>query len=47
MAAFPVEKLESLVLAVAKRELKHITWLGGLIGVVIGLGQVGYLWFMS
>jgi uncharacterized membrane protein YheB (UPF0754 family) len=40
VAAFPVEKVEALILEVARSELQAITWLGGLLGVVIGLGQV-------
>jgi len=47
VAAFPVEKLEELVLAVAKRELNAITWLGGALGVILGLGQVLYLWLSA
>jgi len=47
VAAFPVARLETLVLDVARRELVAITWLGGLIGVLIGLGQVCYLWFLT
>ena len=39
VAAFPVEKLELLILEVADRELKTITWLGGVLGVIIGFGQ--------
>ena len=35
--AFPVETLETLVLEVASRELRMIEWLGGLLGVIIGL----------
>jgi uncharacterized membrane protein YheB (UPF0754 family) len=40
VAAFPVEKLESLVLEVAARELRAIEWLGGLLGLLIGVLQV-------
>lgn len=39
VAAFPVEKLEALILEVAARELQTITWLGGVLGVLIGFGQ--------
>lgn len=45
VAAFAVEKLESLILEVAGRELKAIVVLGGLIGLLIGLAQVGFLWW--
>lgn len=40
VAAFPVEKLERLVLQVAARELRAIEWLGGVLGVLIGVVQV-------
>lgn len=47
VAAFPVERLESLILEVASREMRAITWLGGVLGVLIGFGQVLYLWFLA
>lgn len=40
VAAFPVEKVERLILEVAAKELRAIVWLGGLLGLLIGLGQV-------
>ena len=40
VAAFSVETLESLVLEVASRELTAIVWLGGVLGALIGVGQV-------
>jgi uncharacterized membrane protein YheB (UPF0754 family) len=40
VAAFPVEKLEALVLEVAQRELRSIEVLGGVLGFVIGVLQV-------
>jgi len=43
--AFAVEKLERLILEVARRELKAIVVLGGVIGCLIGLAQVGFLWW--
>jgi uncharacterized membrane protein YheB (UPF0754 family) len=46
VAAFPVEKLEALVLEVARRELRAIEVLGGVLGVLIGLGQVLVLRFL-
>jgi len=39
VAAFAVEKLESLILEIAARELTAIVWLGGVLGVLIGFGQ--------
>lgn len=47
VAAFPVEKLESLVLEVASRELRAIEVLGGVLGGLIGLGQVFLLWALG
>ncbi len=43
VAAFPVPRLEQLVLEVARRELRAIEFLGGLLGVLIGLAQVALL----
>lgn len=40
--AFPLEELERLTLEIAKKELKHIEYLGGLIGFFIGTIQ----WFL-
>ncbi len=37
--AFPLEELERLTLEIAKKELKHIEYLGGLIGFFIGTIQ--------
>ena len=36
---FELDKLEKIILAIAKKELKHIELLGGLIGFLIGLLQ--------
>jgi uncharacterized membrane protein YheB (UPF0754 family) len=47
VAAFPVEKLESLVLQIAARELRAIELLGGLLGVIIGVGQVALLYLLG
>lgn len=44
VAAFEILKLERLVLEVASRELRAIVVLGGVLGVIIGLLQVGFLW---
>jgi uncharacterized membrane protein YheB (UPF0754 family) len=45
VAAFAVEKLEALILEVASRELRAIEVLGGVLGVLIGLVQVAFLWW--
>lgn len=47
VAAFPVEKLEILVLQVASKELRAIEILGGVLGIIIGLGQVLLLQFLE
>lgn len=44
VAGFAIEKFEALILEVASRELRAIEVLGGVLGVAIGLLQVGYLW---
>jgi uncharacterized membrane protein YheB (UPF0754 family) len=44
VAGFAIEKLESLILEVARRELRAIEVLGGVLGVLIGLLQVGFVW---
>lgn len=44
VAAFEILKLERLILEVANRELRSIVVLGGVLGVLIGLAQVGFLW---
>ncbi len=43
IAQFDLDKLETLVKQVASRELRAIEWLGGILGFVIGLAQVGIL----
>ena len=43
VAAFPSEELESLILGVAKRELRAIEIWGALLGALIGLLQAGLL----
>ena len=45
VTAFSVLELEALILRVARRELKSIVRLGGVIGLCIGLCQVGFLWW--
>ncbi|MCB9872021.1 MAG: DUF445 family protein [Planctomycetes bacterium] len=47
VAAFPVHTLEDLVLQVARRELRAIEILGGVLGVIIGLGQVALLYLIA
>jgi uncharacterized membrane protein YheB (UPF0754 family) len=47
VAEFPVERIEQIVLEVASRELRAIVLLGGLLGVVIGVGQVFVLWALA
>ena len=41
---YPLEKLEALVLSVAKHHLKTIELFGAVIGFVIGVGQAIYFW---
>jgi uncharacterized membrane protein YheB (UPF0754 family) len=43
VAEFPVERLEELILLVAKKELRAIEILGGVLGALIGLLQAGIL----
>jgi uncharacterized membrane protein YheB (UPF0754 family) len=43
VAAFPVARLEELVLAVAHQELRRIEVLGGGIGALVGLAQAALL----
>jgi uncharacterized membrane protein YheB (UPF0754 family) len=45
VSGYPVEKLEELVLSVAKHHLKTIELFGAAIGFVIGVMQAGYLYF--
>lgn len=47
IATFSIEKLESLILEVASRELRAIEWLGGVLGVLIGLVQVLLVWLLG
>jgi uncharacterized membrane protein YheB (UPF0754 family) len=39
VADFPVERLEEMVLSISKKEFKMITYLGGLLGGIIGAFQ--------
>jgi len=43
VASFPVERIEELVLEVARKELRAIELLGGVLGVLIGFVQVAVL----
>jgi len=45
VASFAIEKLEALILDVASKELRAIEVLGGVLGVLIGAAQVGFLYF--
>jgi len=42
---YPLEKLEDLVLSVARDQLKTIEIFGAVIGFFIGLAQAIYFWF--
>ena len=42
---FPMEKIEQIVFSVAEKELKHIEYIGGFIGLVIGFFQ-GILFYV-
>lgn len=44
MNSFPLETLERVVFQVASREIKHITVIGGVLGFLIGLFQVLFLY---
>lgn len=44
MNSFPLETLEKVIFRVASREIKHITVLGGVLGFLIGLVQVLFLY---
>jgi uncharacterized membrane protein YheB (UPF0754 family) len=44
VSEYPVEKLEELVLSVAKQHLKTIELFGAVIGLFIGIGQAIYFW---
>src|SRR5205085_3396059 len=47
VAGYPVEKLEELVLSVAQQHLKTIEIFGAVIGLVIGIAQATYFWYIS
>ncbi|MBC8260226.1 MAG: DUF445 family protein [Planctomycetia bacterium] len=41
--AFELDQMERLVLRVAKKELRHIEFLGGVLGLIVGLVEAGLL----
>lgn len=43
VAGFPIQRLETLILEVASKELRAIELLGGVLGTLIGVMQVGVL----
>ncbi len=45
MAALDLDRLEGIVWRVARKEFRAIEWLGGVLGLIIGLAQVLILWF--
>ena len=44
VSEYPIEKLEELVLSVARHHLKTIELFGAIIGFFIGVGQAIYFW---
>ena len=45
--AFELDQMERLVLRVAKKELRHIEFLGGVLGFIVGLVEAGLLQLWS
>lgn len=45
--SFPIAKLEELVLGIISKELKLITWLGGIIGGLVGIIQAIIVFVMN
>lgn len=45
--SFPIAKLEELVLGIISRELRMITWLGGIIGGLVGVIQAVIVFFTN
>ena len=45
--SYPIAKLEELVLGIISKELKLITWLGGIIGGLVGFIQALIVYFTS
>ena len=44
---FPIAKLEELVLGIISKELRLITWLGGIIGGLVGIVQAFIVFFTN
>lgn len=44
---FPLEDLEKVVFEVASREIRHIEVMGAVLGFLIGVGQVGFLFLLK
>jgi len=45
--ALDLDELERLVRRLAQRELRHIEWLGAILGFLIGLTQLGIWWLVQ
>ena len=43
---FDLERLESIIQHIAAKELRHIVILGGVLGFLVGLAEVGLLWLL-
>ncbi|MDA3854695.1 MAG: DUF445 family protein [Candidatus Woesearchaeota archaeon] len=44
---YDTNEMETIIYKIASKELKHIEYLGGLIGLIIGLTQVGLFVFLG
>lgn len=47
VSGFPISKLEEVLFSIMKREFRFIEILGGLLGFIIGLSQLGMLYAMG
>ncbi len=45
--SFDLARLEDIIQRIAAQELQHIVILGGILGFVVGLAEVGLLWILS
>jgi uncharacterized membrane protein YheB (UPF0754 family) len=45
--SFDLNKLERMIREVSSSELRFIEILGGILGLIIGIFQVGILWMLS
>jgi uncharacterized membrane protein YheB (UPF0754 family) len=45
--AYPIEKLEALVLSVAKDHLRKIELFGAMLGLILGIGQGFWFYFLG